>query len=42
VGRLKSEYGEQLAFDDVIVAAGDIRAVELAHRIVSGTQYEEQ
>jgi len=34
---LRREYGASFIFDDVIIAAGDVRAVELAHRIVSGT-----
>ena len=36
VRRFKKEYGK-ISVDDVIVAAGDVRAVELAHRMVSGT-----
>jgi len=37
VRNLKERYGEDFFFDDVIIAAGDARTVELAHRIVSGT-----
>jgi len=34
---IKGRYGESFMSDDVIIAAGDVKAVELAHRMVSGT-----
>jgi len=37
VRRFVEEYGKSSTVDDVVVAAGDSRAVELAHRLVSGT-----
>lgn len=35
--RFKKKYGRLSVVDDVVIAAGDAKAVELAHRIVSGT-----
>jgi len=37
VRKFREEYGKSSIVDDVIIAAGDVRAVELAHRLVSGT-----
>ncbi|MDH5440616.1 MAG: alcohol dehydrogenase catalytic domain-containing protein [Candidatus Bathyarchaeota archaeon] len=37
VRKFREEYGKSSIADDVIIAAGDIRAIELAHRLVSGT-----
>jgi threonine dehydrogenase-like Zn-dependent dehydrogenase len=37
VKRFKEEYNKLSMVDDVIIAAGDVSAVELAHRIISGT-----
>jgi len=37
VSRFRREHSESSVVDDVFIAAGDARAVELAHRIVSGS-----